>query len=74
VTRYSSGAEGVGVSHDFAFDFVLVDKLKDVWRVDENGRGTGDRNCQKYTQLKPVDHQGNVSPVVQYLTHDKRRN
>jgi len=65
-----SAADIVRVADDVALDFVLVDELEDVRRVDEDGRGAGDGHGEEDAQLQSINHHRDVPPVIQYLhTH-----
>jgi len=65
-SRGSAGA-GVGISHDLAFDLVLVDELEDVRCVDEDGGCASDGHGEEDTQLEPVNHHSDVPPVIEDL-------
>ena len=49
------------------YDLVLVDVLEYVWRVHEDADGAGRGDREEDEQLQPVDHHGNVLPVLAHL-------
>ena len=54
-------------AHDLGYPRLLVDKLEDVRRVDEDSNGAADGDREEDKQLKSVDHHRDVSPVFYYL-------
>jgi len=64
----------VGTLEYLLDDFVLVDEVEDVRRVDEDADRAGDDDRQEDVQLEAVDHRRHVHPVVEHLQSTCTRN
>ena len=51
----------------FVDNRVLVDRLEDVGRVQQNGNCAERSHSEEYVQLKPIDHHCHVFPIFSNL-------
>ena len=61
-------------SFQLAQYLLLINKLEYVRCIEEDVGRTDDCDREKYVQLKPVDHESHILPVVAHLKLRKKEN